>query len=82
MRVHETNKNLAKVSSLNFSISELKFPLKNRSKFFGVRNKWICLIGLVSLADYPVGASSQCYREELMLLKCELMLLKFQHKYE
>ena len=25
-----------------------------------------------------VGASSQCYWEELMLLKCELMLLKFQ----
>ena len=23
-----------------------------------------------------VGAASQCYRDELMLLKCELMLLK------
>ena len=25
-----------------------------------------------------VGASSQCYWDELMLLKCELMLLKFE----
>ena len=24
------------------------------------------------------GATSQCYRDELMLLKCELMLLKCQ----
>ena len=29
-----------------------------------------------------VGASSQCYCDELMLLKCELIKMPDQHKYE
>ena len=33
---------------------------------------------MVPYSSVAVGASSQCYWDELMLLKCELMLLKFQ----
>ena len=32
--------------------------------------------GPVRYCDYAAGASSQCYWDELMLLKCEFMLLK------
>ena len=37
-------------------------------------NKWL----RTWISCLAVGASSQCYWEELMLLKCELMLLKFK----
>ena len=31
-----------------------------------------------SLQPYKAGAASQCYCDELMLIKCDLMLLKCQ----
>ena len=33
---------------------------------------------ILMLITFSAGAASQCYKDELMLLKCELMLLKCQ----
>ena len=75
----------AKVVNLRESANKKVLPRRKSSHFFHWQiakasflnqpNR-LFLISFVCIL-YQVGASSQCYWDELMLLKCELMLLKY-----